>query len=149
MDNLSDNIASATSEEKTTAKMEPSTLGGVKGIGTLQVVRGQRRGDVLEILGTWRLEDDSSEQDVSALQRAQESGETVTYKGKLDDPDEPERDEIEVEVKILSVETYTYDGEEEDETGPERTLYNYRLEGSLPYMSEDEDARGNKLTDDS
>ena len=145
MDNLSDKIASAGSDETPTAKMDTSTLGGVQGIGTLQVVRGQRRGDVLEILGTWRLEDDS-DQDVSALQGALESGNTVLYKGRLDDPEEPERDEIEVEVNILSIETYTYEGEE-DEAGPERTLYNYRLSGSLPYMSEEEDARGSKLTE--
>ena len=143
MDNLRDDIASADSNETPTAKMEPSTLGGVPGIGTLQVVRGQRRGDVLEVLGTWRLKDDE-EGDVGALEAALESGETVTYKGKLDDPDEPERDEIEVEVKVLSIETYTYEGEE-DEVGPERTLYNYRLSGELPYMSEEEDARGSKL----
>ena len=144
MDNLSDSIASADTNENPTAEMEPSTLGGVSGIGTLQVVRGQRRGDVLEVLGTWRLKDDN-EQDVSALQKALESGETILYKGKLDDPGEPDKDEIEVEVKVLSIETYTYEGEEEDEAGPERTLYNYRLAGSLPYMSEDEDARGSKL----
>ncbi len=148
MDNLRDNMPSADADETPTAKMESSTLGGVPGIGTLQVVRGQRRGNVLEVLGTWRLKDDDAEQDVKTLERALESGETVTYKGKLDDPDEPERDEIEVEVKILSIETYIYEGEEEDteaEAGPERTLYNYRLSGSLPYMSEDEDARGSKL----
>ena len=144
MDNLRDDIASADTNETPTAKMEPSTLGGAKGVGTLQVVRGQRRGDVLEVLGTWRLKDDE-ENDVSALEAALESGETVVYKGKLDDPGKPERDDIEVEVKILSIETYTYEGEEEDETGPERTLYNYRLSGSLPYMSEEEDARGSKL----
>ena len=143
MDNLRDDIASADSNETPTAKMEPSTLGGVPGIGTLQVVRGQRRGDVLEVLGTWRLKDDE-EGDVGALEAALESGETVTYKGKLDDPEEPERYEIEVEVKVLSIETYTYEGEE-GEAGPERTLYNYRLSGSLPYMSEEEDARGSKL----
>ena len=144
MDNLHDDIASADSNETPTAKMEPSTLGGVQGIGTLQVVRGQRRGDILEVLGTWRLKDDQ-ENDVSALEAALESGETVIYKGKLDDPDEPERDDIEVEVKVLSIETYTYEGEDEDDAGPERTLYNYRLSGSLPYMSEEEDARGSKL----
>ena len=143
MDNLHDDIASAGFNETPIAKMEPSTLGGVPGIGTLQVVRGQRRGDILEVLGTWRLEDDE-ERDVSALHEKLESSETVTYKGKLDDPDEPGRDEIEVEVNILSIETYTYEGEE-DEVGPERTLYTYRLSGELPYMSEEEDARGSKL----
>lgn len=147
MDNLRDNMPSAEADETPTAKMEPSTLGSVPGIGTLQVVRGQRRGDVLEVLGTWRLKDDNAEQDVKTLERALESGETITYKGKLDDPDEPERDEIEVEVKILSIESYTYESEEDtdDNVGPERTLYNYRLSGSLPYISEDEDARGSKL----
>ncbi len=144
MDNLHDEVASADSNETPTAKMEPSTLGGVPGVGTLQVVRGQRRGDILEVLGTWRLKEDD-EQDVSELKERLESGKTVTYKGKLDDPDEPEKDEIEVEVKILSIETYTYEGEEEDDAGPERTLYNYRLSGSLPYMDEEEDARGSKL----
>ncbi len=144
MDNLRDEVASADSNETPTAKMEPSTLGGVPGIGTLQVVRGQRRGDILEVLGTWRLKDDD-ERDVSGLHERLESSETVTYKGKLDDPDEPERNEIEVEVNILSIETYTYEGEEEGKAGPERTLYTYRLSGELPYMSEEEDARGSKL----
>lgn len=109
-------------------------LGGIQGQGTLQVVRGQNK-EVLEILGTWLLSDDQADLDTSSLERAFEAGESVSYHGKLDDPEYPDRNEVEAKVKIASIQSYEFNQQKyEGENATEKVLYNFTLEGSLPYL---------------
>ncbi len=109
-------------------------LGGIPGQGTLQVVRGQEK-EVLEVLGTWLLSDDQAGLDTSSLERAFEAGETVSYHGKLDDPEYPDQNEVEAKVKITSVQPYEFNQQQyEGENATEKVLYSFTLEGSLPYL---------------
>lgn len=117
---------------------DPSTgkakLGGIPGQGTLQVVRGQEK-EILEVLGTWRLLDDQAGLDTSSLERAFEEGEPIPYQGKLDDPEYPDRNEVEVAVKITSVQTYEFNQlQYGGENATEKVLYSFTVEGSLPYL---------------
>lgn len=72
---------------------------------------------------------------MSALKRAHESGEAISYKGQLSDAKKPDKEHIEIEVTISSVQTYTFDATE-DSPDTKRTLYNYDLSGKLPYKTE-------------
>lgn len=119
---------------------DPSTgdaaLGGLPGQGTLQVVRGQA-GEVVEVLGTWRLADAEEGRDTGHLARALETGEPVPYRGRLDDPGHPDRTEIAVEVKITAVRTYEFDQQQyAGENAAEKTLYSFTVEGAFPEGAE-------------
>lgn len=117
--------------------MDEASLDGVPGQGTLHVVR-DHAGEVFEIGGTWRQSDTLDEQDVTSLQEAFEKDALVMYSGQLSDSEHPDRDHIEIEVKLTSVQSYTYD-DHEDSSGKERTLFNFTLPGSLPYGEEPSD----------
>lgn len=120
-------------EKLNDASTEMAKLGGIPGRGTLQVVRAQS-GEVLEVLGTWLLADDR-DVDTSRLERAFEANERVTYQGKLDDPEHPEQNEIELEVRITSVQDYTFDQQQyREENATKKRLYSFMVEGSLPYL---------------
>ena len=86
----------------------PAELGGVAGRGTLQVVRGAQ-GEVTDVTGTWHLEIGKAGSDLDALEAAYEQGDPVVYSGKLDDPGDPERLEVELKVLISSIGHYTMD----------------------------------------
>lgn len=118
--------------QHTVGKMTEATLGGVEGVGIIDVVRGNHD-EVVEVVGTWRLTD-TADSDVSALQRAHESGEEVVYKGRLDDRKHAEQDHVEVRVRIVGVETYHYDEAEFEGDERDRTLYKLELVGELPYI---------------
>ena len=94
--------------QASSAEMGEAYLGGIKGLGTLHVVRDQV-GDVYEVAGTWRLPDDAPEQDLSALKKAHESGEPISYKGQLSDSEKPDKEHIELEVTVSSIQSYTFD----------------------------------------
>jgi hypothetical protein len=104
---LDDALNKKDDEIRNDASTGEAKLGGIPGQGTLQVVRGQEK-EVLEVLGTWRLSDDQAGLDISSLERAFEAGETVSYQGKLDDPEYPDRNEVEADVKITSVQLYEW-----------------------------------------
>ncbi len=114
------------------ASTSAAKLGGIPGLGTLQVVRAQS-GEVLEVLGTWLLADEQEDVDTSRLERAFEANERVSYEGKLDDPQRPEQNEVELEVRITSVQNYTFDQQQyQGENATEKRLYSFAVEGSLP-----------------
>ena len=117
--------------------MDEASLGGISGQGTLHVVR-DHASEVFEIGGTWRQSDALDDQDVSPLQEAFEKGTPVMYSGQLSDSEHPDRDHIEIEVKLTSVQSYVYD-DHEDSSGKERRLFNFTLPGSLPYGDEPSD----------
>ena len=133
MDNLHDND----DQETPQAKMGDATLGGVRGVGTLQIVRGPRADKILDIVGTWRLTDEDAGSDVSEIHKAHEEGRMVHYKGRLDDPEYPNIKEVNTEVRITSIGTYHTTPQEGEDEGEERTLYNYDVTGSLPYTDEE------------
>ena len=132
-----DNIYDKDDQETPQAKMGDATLGGVSGVGTLQIVRGTRNDKILDIVGTWRLADEEAGSDVGDIHRAHEEGRAVRYTGRLDDPEYPNIKEVDTEVRITSISSYNYTPREGEEEGEERTLYNYDVEGSLPYTDED------------
>lgn len=87
------------------------------------------------MLGTWLLSDDQAGLDTSSLERAFKAGESVCYQGKLDDPEYPNRNEVEVEVKITSVQPYEFNQQQYEGKGAtEKVLYSFTVEGSLPYL---------------
>lgn len=111
-----------------------SELGGIPGQGTLTVVRGRDK-EIVEVLGTWVLSDEQPSLDTSSLDRACEAGESVSYRGELDDPEYPERNEVEVKVKMISFEAYEFNQQQyEGENATEKVLYRFTVEGSLPYL---------------
>ena len=132
MDNLHED-----DQEIPQAKLGDATLGGVRGVGTLQIVRGTRNDKILDIVGTWRLEDENAGGDVSEIHKAHEEGRAVRYTGRLDDPDYPDIKEVDTEVRITSIQTYHYTPREGQEEGEAHTLYNYDVTGSLPYTDEE------------
>ena len=121
-------------KEASSAEMGEAYLGGVRGRGTLHVVRDQN-GAVFEVAGTWRLADDAPDEDVSSIHDAHEQGTPILYKGQLSDTGKPDKETIETEVEISSIQTYTF-GADEDSAGTERTLYNYDIVGKLPYSGD-------------
>lgn len=113
-------------ELSSSARLGPATLGGVEGLGTLQILRADtEEKEIIEANGTWRLDGDDDKQDTGSLKE----GDVVTYKGRLDDAKNPDKNEIETKVRISHVRTYTYD---EVEGEPERTLYRFSPEEPLP-----------------
>lgn len=111
-----------------------ATLGGLPGQGTLQVVREQN-GEVMEVLGTWRLSDEQESLDTSHLEKAYQANEAVSYHGRLDDPEHPDKTEVEVQVRITSIQAYEFDQQQyEGDNATEKTLYNFTVEGSLPHL---------------
>ena len=132
-----DNIYENDDQETPQAKMGDATLGGVSGVGTLQIVRGTRNDKILEVVGTWRLADEGARSDVGEIHRAHEEGRAVRYTGRLDDPEYPNVKEVDTEVRITSIQTYHYTPQEGGGEGEEHTLYNYDVAGSLPYTDEE------------
>ena len=112
-------------------QLQPATLAGVTGVGTIQVVRTVD-GDVLELIGTWRLVDDDDTA-VEQLRSAFEQQQSVTYEGYFSDPLHPDAAPVTIEVKILSVRPYLHHMKK-DPAGKACTKTFYRLEpaGSLP-----------------
>lgn len=109
-----------------------ATLGGLPGQGTLQVVRGQA-GEVVEVLGTWRLADADEDRDTGHLARALETGEPVSYRGRFDDPEHPDKTEVEAQVKITAIQAYDFDQQQyAGENAAEKTLYSFTVEGAFP-----------------
>ena len=78
-------------------------LAGLPGTGTLQVWRGQHE-DVLKIVGTWRLEEDSS--GLEKIREALSKSAPITYEGVLDDPAQRGRQRVETEVFVTSIGSY-------------------------------------------
>ena len=106
------------------AEMGHSYLDGIKGRGTLQVVRG-RNLEVMEITGTWRPLDEDT--DVSSLIQAAQEGAPLLYRGMIDDPDAPERDEVSTEVKISSHNSYRFGASlPNDKQGPLLHVFNFK-----------------------
>ena len=105
-------------EETPNAETGPAKLGDVAGRGTLQVVRGQR-GEVTDVTGTWHLEIGKAGSDLDALEAAYEQGTPVVYAGRLDDPADPERTEVELNVLISSIGHYTMDAPQNEENRKE------------------------------
>ncbi|MDZ7703233.1 MAG: hypothetical protein U5L04_01955 [Trueperaceae bacterium] len=112
-------------ETSSSARLGPATLGGVEGLGTLQILRATTEEmEIIEANGTWRLSGDDDKQNTSALKES----DVVTYKGRLDDAKNPDQNDIEIKVRISHVRTYTYD---ELEGEPERVLYRFSPEEPL------------------
>lgn len=110
----------------TGAPMEKARLGGVDGLGTIQVVRG-RNDELLEIRGTWRPSDDSAQDDgvLSQLCSAAESGDAVQYQGPVVDP-ERGISRATVDVTFTSTSRYTFNDEDGvREAGPSRRIFNF------------------------
>lgn len=103
------------------AEMGESRLGGVPGLGTLQVVR-DRDGQQMHLQGTWRPLDVDT--DVSEVERNFDAGTPLRFDGRLDDPAAPGQDRCEVDVRITSRGDYTYDAREEDD-GRTLPLFNF------------------------
>ncbi|MEX2534297.1 MAG: hypothetical protein WD273_01750 [Trueperaceae bacterium] len=78
-------------------------LAGLPGKGTLQVWRGQRE-DVLRIVGTWRLEDDSGR--LGKVREALADSKAVVYDGVLDDPAQADKKRVRAEVYVTSIGSY-------------------------------------------
>ncbi len=129
-----DNALNKDDEILNDASTDKAKLGGILGQGTLQVVRGQEK-EILEVLGTWLLSDVQAGLDTSSLDKAFEAGESVSYQGKLDDPEYPDQNVVEAKVKITSVQPYEFNQQEyEGENATEKVLYSFTIEGSLPYL---------------
>lgn len=106
------------------AEVGDSLLDGIRGSGTIQVVRGRHR-DVVEVLGSWRPHDESA--DTSSLERAAENDEPVRFEGRLDDPADPDRTRVVGSFVITSYGDYRYDATlPEGEEGPVLRLFNLR-----------------------
>lgn len=103
------------------AEMGDSSLNGIPGLGTLQVVR-DRNGRQLHLEGTWRPHDGDT--DVSELDRSVDAGSPIRFEGRLHDPAAPDRNRCEVDVRITSRSVYTYDAREEDD-GRTLPLFNF------------------------
>lgn len=109
------------------ARMGEARLGGERGYGTLQIVRG-RDGSVIEAKGTWRSAKDDARDDgvLARLCDAADSGDTVQYQGPIVDPDS-DRDRVKVDVAFTSTARYVYDATVNDgEEAPERRIFNFR-----------------------
>lgn len=107
-------------------------LAGITGTGTLQVARGQQ-GEAMEVIGTWRLADDSDNASTERLDRAYETGESVWYEGRLDDPARPEKKHVKSEVKITSARNYEFNQHKyEGENATRKTLYGFTTVADLP-----------------
>lgn len=105
------------------AETGTSYLDGIKGRGTLQVVRGRNR-EVMELLGTWRPIDEDT--DVSPLEKAAEEEKRVRFQGTLADPEAPDRNEVTTDVRISSHESYAFDAHlPEDEDGSTLRVFNF------------------------
>jgi hypothetical protein len=115
--------------------LEPAKLAGVPGVGILQVIR-TLDGEILEIIGTWRLVEDG-DNNTERLKRAHQDQESVSYQGHFSDPLHLDVGTVTVDVRILAVRAYQYDAQEEME-GKETTKTLYRLEpvGSLPHLNQ-------------
>ncbi|HEX7021572.1 MAG TPA: hypothetical protein VF171_01865 [Trueperaceae bacterium] len=118
------------------AKTGVSKLGGIPGMGTLQVVRSQK-GEVLEVTGTWHLPAGQEEQNVGVLRRAQENDEALTYEGKLDDPARPNTDRVELEVRLSSVGIYRVApaSSEGAQAGHRLEIFNFKPVNGPPFGS--------------
>jgi hypothetical protein len=115
--------------------LEPATLAGIPGVGIIQVIR-TLEGEILEIIGTWRLVEDGNN-NTQRLKRAHQDQESVSYQGHFSDPLHQDAGAVTVDVRILAVRAYQYDAQEEME-GKETTKTLYRLEpvGSLPHLNQ-------------
>lgn len=116
----------------TGASMGTARLGGLEGVGTLQVVRGNEL-EVVEIRGTWRSTDDDASDDgvLARLCEAAASGGTVQYQGPLVDPD-GDRDRATVDVEFTSTNRYGFmpaDDSKGETEGPSRRIFNFRPVG--------------------
>jgi hypothetical protein len=112
-------------------QLKPATLAGVAGVGTIQVVRTVD-GDILELIGTWRLVNDE-DCSVELLKRACEQQQSITYEGYVSDPLYPDAEAVKVDVQILSIRPYLHHPEAEaGEKGITKTFYRLKLDGSLP-----------------
>lgn len=111
-----------------------SRLIGHRGVGVLQVWRGQH-GQTLEVAGSWRHELDDPEDagELEALQGALRDGRAVRFEGRLSDPGHPERDTVSVEVRISSMSEFDYVVEPEDPRSPtvHVRLVNFRPVGGI------------------
>lgn len=131
-----DDLSTTNSEKINDPSTGGAMLGGLPGQGTLQVVRGQN-GEVMEVLGTWRLSDKREGLDTSHLEKAFKASEPVSYRGRLDDPEHPDKTEVEVQVRITSIQAYEFDQQQyEGDNATEKTLYSFTVEGSLPHLKE-------------
>lgn len=117
-------------------KLEPAKLANIPGLGIIQVVRTQD-GDLLELIGTWRLEN-NEDSDAHELKHAYERQQSVRYEGRVSDPLQPDAVAVGVDIRILSIRSYAHTS---DSRGTQEVLENpqtiktfYRLApvGSLP-----------------
>ena len=110
------------------ARSEPaagaSFLAGIRGNGTMQVLRDRHDG-VAEVAGTWRPLDPDT--DLADLQRSVEGDEPVRFEGRLQDSARPDRDEVVARVVIRSYGDYVFDAApEEGEPGTTLRVFNLR-----------------------
>ncbi|CAN5739981.1 hypothetical protein BH24DEI2_BH24DEI2_13440 [soil metagenome] len=147
MDDLSDDAVTPRAETG------PAELGGVKGRGTLQVVRGAQ-GEVTEVSGTWHLAAGQAGGDLRALEDAHEQGSPVVYEGRLDDHSDPERTEINIQVLISSIGHYTLDAPRDGKTPedraaePELRFFNFHPQEEWADASQAESDRQGELPQD-
>lgn len=87
----------------TDLRLKPARLAGVQGAGVVRV-RRDTNDLVYEILGTWRPKE--GETLPASLRRAQDEGTPVTYDGPLEDPDEPERQRVTMQVRLDGIHVY-------------------------------------------
>lgn len=87
-------------------RLGAAKLVGVNGEGIIRV-RRDLNGAVFEVLGTWRLASDATLP--ALLRRAQDEGTPVTYDGPLDDPGEPTRQNISVQVRLDGIHHFQRD----------------------------------------
>ena len=109
------------------ASLREARLGGVDGLGTLQILR-DGSGAYVSTEGTWRPRDASAELD--ALTHAAERGGTVRFEGVLDDPRKPQAEPVTVDVAIRSHGRYRYESDSDLDgdavaAGEQRDVFNF------------------------
>jgi hypothetical protein len=109
------------------ATLREARLGGVDGVGTLQILR-DGSGAYVSTEGTWRPSREDA--DLEKLANAAERGDTVRFEGVLDDPSKPEAEQVTVDVAIRSHGRYRYESDSDldgdpVEAGEKRDVFNF------------------------
>ena len=109
------------------ASLREARLGGVDGVGTLQILR-DGSGQYVSTEGTWRPRDEGA--DVGELANAAEHGGTVRFEGVLDDPRKPEAERVTLDVAIRSHGRYRYETNSDLDgdpvvAGEQRDVFNF------------------------
>ncbi|MDZ7800020.1 MAG: hypothetical protein U5K81_04395 [Trueperaceae bacterium] len=107
------------------ASMGDAALEGVRGFGTLQVVR-DRQGRRVAMEGTWRPADPDA--NVAPLVTAAGADRTMRYEGPVDDPRASGRPDTAVDVRITSHADYPFTEAPDGEHAPGGTRHVFNFQ---------------------